>query len=130
MENREIKFRVWHKERAKWLNMDEVYITNNKAFFFDDNGACGDPECCGEKECYMSEYNDVDIVQFTGLKDKGGKEIYEGDIIEWDCTPMREDKKTVNCIVEITPENGVLPNINTTSRIIGNIYENPELINN
>lgn len=64
---------------------------------------------------------DVPVMQYTGLHDCNGKEIYEGDIV--DCRggcieTVRWDKFSV-CF---------LPNITNVTEIIGNIYENPELL--
>ena len=86
--------------------------------------------------------------QFTGLSDKSGKEIYEGDIIRTDIDDIIEtekknykssiDRGTV--IQDFSPNGycfsikwnkGEYPKVgNSSYTIIGNMYENPELLNN
>ncbi len=65
------------------------------------------------------------VMQYTGLKDKNGKEIYEGDILQnisfKECIGVMEWLEKDACFTRFYP----LFNF----EIIGNIYENPELIN-
>lgn len=83
--------------------------------------------------------NEVEIInQFTGLLDKNGKEIYEGDIIKTD-QPWRlpmlvqwNDKYArFGLVVKMFAVNSpTLGNYRNCIEVIGNIYENPELIKN
>lgn len=122
--NREIKFRGKAVDDGEWLIGDIVHIdSNNKSVSnmqikpFDHGGA------------YAVDKSTVG--QFTGLTDKNGKEIFEGDIL------LRDRCVENPCIVEF--ENGgfkihdrnvysPLSAIIQFSYIIGNIHDNPELI--
>lgn len=75
------------------------------------------------QETYV--YSETTLMQYTGLQDKNGKEIYEGDVLQ-------DDKKFAGAFV--VDWNTMFDHSNWNSsrgnvfEIIGNIYENPELI--
>ena len=123
---REIKFRAWDKWNKKMVDVKEVEwregVVRKVISVFDV-----------EKKNYAVMAKDFELLQYTGLKDKKGKEIYEGDIVKW--SPTREGGKVGQVIwnnlgLWHIKENyvdfpiGVYSNI----EIIGNIYENPELL--
>jgi hypothetical protein len=76
MNNREIKFRYYYSNESNWL----VYEFGMEQI---ENGY---PYEATNDNPLLKRYKLIDRVQFTGLKDKNGKEIYEGDIIETDNT--------------------------------------------
>ena len=112
---REIKFREWETERKSMS-----YSTRED---FDDMVGFRFLHTEGGKRILM---------QYTGLKDKNGREIYEGDILKGLC-PLRNE--WVGNVKYLAPYYAILgkrshlmlENFNDM-RVIGNIYENPELL--
>lgn len=132
---RELKFRIWDKQ--------------NKIFIYERDASHKRLAISLVGLVYHGGYDDVltenDYVvqQYTGLKDCSGKDIYEGDIVSYEAgEPNRNDGSFYKSISEVKFENGAfwprpikeecedswydyeLKNI----CIIGNIFENPELL--
>jgi uncharacterized phage protein (TIGR01671 family) len=135
MKNREIKFRAWHKEekvlcKVATLTDDGAFLVGVKkgkdqiqdrmiAYAPDDGRFCRNEE--------------IELMQFTGLKDALGKEIWEGDLCEisgWNIkfiviydtnssrfTVQKSDKTSLFDYIPIA-----------TTKVIGNIYESEGLL--
>ena len=118
---REIKFRAWDK-------IDKLmYRDVQTGINFDDGSYYAFFNFLGEQE--IDDYHQWEVMQFTGLHDKNGKEIYEGDIVQPDYAEE---------LFKISFHDGgfVLEGIDdvfnqceaNTCQIKGTIYENPELL--
>ena len=110
--NRDIKFRAWDEVSEKMLNWNEFLDTNMKNTFIA-------PESTG-----------LILMQYTGLHDKNGKEIYEGDIVKYENMTgkiMFFNGSFILSDLEETEE-WELGVINEDIEVIGNIYDNPELL--
>lgn len=79
---------------------------------------------------FLGNDKHFDIMQYTGLKDKNGKEIYEGDIGTDINDDMYEVRFDDGAFVVIRDGNVIEPlsEVESYMEVIGNIYENPELI--
>ena len=127
---REIKFRCWSKERKGIGIITKINFLTNECDY-----SLGKKK--GNTDFGWTSLDNVILMQYTGLKDKNGKEIYEGDIIR---NTKKDDEYEYLFVVEFTcdaycgycikgkDESYTVYNRWEDLEVIGNIYENSELI--
>lgn len=134
---REFKFRAWDKFNKVMTYSEKNYPLSKYSIEFNwkNNNKMSLLMLIDPRYGEMREF-DADIMQYTGLIDKNGKEIYEGDIVRH----FKRDKEKL-LKIEISSRYGVYAQENDTTKrligrsnthlyyeVVGNIYENPELL--
>lgn len=115
-------FRAWDKENKKMIDVDILNWNNGEVDFI------------GDAITWMCKSNDCVLMQSTGLRDKDGKEIFEGDIVK-----MAKNVYSELTYYEVIRHRGGAYRLeskrygcelwlrHTDCEIAGNIWENPEL---
>jgi uncharacterized phage protein (TIGR01671 family) len=111
---REIKFRAWEIDEKRWLDKDELFLSVLK----------------GELSGWQNS-GKWRLLQFTGISDVDGSEIYEGDILKW--SSYVGEVKYKGDVCQFLIHDKKYPQeydrgwrlVDSGNKIIGNIYENP-----
>jgi len=115
---REIKFRAWMGDKI----LKDIVIVSPEITKF------GSALNIGIKDFIEQGEGEYILMQYTGLKDKNGKEIYEGDIIGCE-NCMNSYILWEDGAFCISGDNDVVAQSDASQwEVIGNIYENPELV--
>lgn len=133
--SRPIEFRVWSKKYNTYFELSGIHYENGKIDgIFAISGILA-----GIPDVIFLEPEDAVLEQSTGLKDKNGKEIYEGDIVSELVGDYRYSTAIKGVIEQYKGgwairwgdiKNGYsqLYYEQTVCEIIGNVHENPELL--
>ena len=130
---REIKFMAWHKEKKILREVFEISFSGGYVILA---GFCS----FGEIEAPI---RDVELMQYTGLKDKNGVEIYDGYILELRANPFNRKRDLFQVVFkdggfrdewnnyigqylppDIRNKQGERVRLNEACEVVGNIYEN------
>ena len=127
--SREIKFRAWHEKTRQMLHFSEpqfnmeyglmsLEVTEEKF-----KGIANMPSACWRADEWV-------FMQFTGLHDKNGREIYEGDVWSWsgEIGVVSWFKERAAFCVKINDGYSKSADYLPLGEVIGNIHENPELL--
>ena len=133
---REIKFRAWDKDTECYLyDIQDAYDTLSGHVKYDDGeNACYDEDCFGvflDNEQYIIE-------QYTGLHDKNGRSIYEGDIVRTGKDNIDDPEPMIGQVImregswlienEKKQEAVDLFSEITSREVIGNLFEDKQLL--
>ena len=138
---RDIRFRAWDN-KEEWM-VDDMLLSFDGEILTDDV----QPHDTPYKEIELADEGRYELMQYTGLKDKNGAEIYEGDIVKrtylfdgaFGKTHVGEvvyDKESARYVIS-KPNNFIEPktedlgntlSYRSTYEVIGNIHENKELL--
>ena len=120
----ELKFKAFFKVDRRIYEVRSVDFLNKEATLWDKETAVN----------FEAGFDEIELMQYTRMKDKNGREIYEGDIIKYD--DVNGEAHTQ--VIRYDDGNGAFCcdrgalvdhfNCMWETEVIGNIYENPEIL--
>jgi len=125
----DVKYRAWdykEKRMVKVLAIDWEHQTISYEADINHEGMSG------FERCYHQPLENFELLQFTGVKDKNGQEIYEGDILKNSFGSLYEVKWVSSMTsfmcspLKVVYEVRHLDNLDT--EVVGNVFENTELL--
>ena len=123
---REIKFRAWNKKTKCMFQVTEMNFRSNGVVY---------SVSPNQGENWFLVGDDVELTQYTGLKDVNGKEIYEGDIVKYRDNNLFiieyvTEKTMFRAVYIIKKDRDIFDDrlIGNRCEVIGNIFENKELL--
>lgn len=140
---REIKFRAWQKEEKRMCGIASFRWAEWRGDYYNDHlsiNLINKKHKSGKGYCLeWVTPNEVILMQSTGFTDRDGVDIYEGDIVSNEYGPVWEVVYSLKragrfslAYYMTNPNRGNLSfrelRKNTTIKVVGNIYENPELL--
>ena len=123
---KEFKMKAWLKKENKMVSIIGIDLNYQYIRYSDDGNPFKD-------DYKIAEFKDIELLQFTGAKDKAGQEVYEADVIKFNDgiddiygLISYDDEDAVYCVsYENVTEH--LSNMAGDFEIVGNIFENPNL---
>ena len=123
---KEFKMKAWLKKENKMVSIIGIDLNYQYIRYSDDRNLFKD-------DYKIAEFKDIELLQFTGVKDKAGQEVYEADVIKFNDgiddiygLISYDDEDAVYCVsYENVTE--YLLNMAGDFEIVGNIFENPNL---
>ncbi len=118
--------KAWLKKENKMVSIIGIDLNYQYIRYTDDGNLFKD-------DYKIAEFKDIELLQFTGVKDKAGQEVYEADVIKFNDgiddiygLISYDDEDAVYCVsYENVTEH--LSNMAGDFEIVGNIFENPNL---
>ena len=118
------KFRAWDKENKKMLVVNDICNLFWENTFFECYELVPDPKGKREYELinHRIDFEDCVLMQSTGLVDKNGQEIFEGDVVRMRSGELLPVKLHHGMFIPVCFY------ISSAFELVGNVFENPELL--
>lgn len=130
------KLRAWVKNRKRMVFSDDILAIDYENKEIVTQQVCFESGLAVERDIYCNDFYEIELMQSTGLVDKEGTEVFEGDILHHQIQTeytfiVKYDKDNARWYgdgLSRTYRIDLMKHFMQYYKIIGNIYENPELL--